>query len=250
MATRWSSTCRSGPVDERALGGGQAIGIAHQPRELAIAIRGERIPLGALATLAPRGALLDAAHATGSLAVRRDATRVLLEVDGTVDGVSLDHGVIAATPVPLAGAVHASIAVSPEAIVVPRAAIELGAAHWTASALPLIVVTPIFGLMLAMAPMPLGLTAATLLAGTPALTMIGAIGAALTVSLRRGGLLMAVLVLPLTIPVLIFGVAASNAALAGPVPFGTPFTVLVALTLGSVVLGPFAAAAALRHGLD
>ena len=61
-------------------------------------------------------------------------------------------------------------------------------------------VSPLFGLMLAMAPLPLALVAATLAAGTPALTMIGAIGAALTVSLRRGGLLMAVLVLPLTIP--------------------------------------------------
>ena len=93
------------------------------------------------------------------------------------------------------------------------------AAHWTASALPLIVVSPFFGLMLAMTPAPLGLVAATLAAGTPALTMIGAIGAALTVSLRRGGLLMAVLVLPLTIPVLIFGVAAASAASGGAAPF-------------------------------
>ena len=64
--------------------------------------------------------------------------------------------------------------------------------------------------------------ALTLLAGTPALTFIGLIGAALTVALRRGGLLIAVLVLPLTVPVLIFGVAASNAAIVGPLPFGTP----------------------------
>ena len=71
--------------------------------------------------------------------------------------------------------------------------------------------------MLAMAPLPLALVAATLAAGTPALTMIGAIGAALTVSLRRGGLLMAVLVLPLTIPVLIFGVSAASAASGGAV---------------------------------
>jgi heme exporter protein B len=56
--------------------------------------------------------------------------------------------------------------------------------------------------------------------------------------------------LPLTIPVLIFGVAASNAAIVGPVPFGTPFSILCALTLMSVVLGPFAAAAALRQGME
>jgi heme exporter protein B len=92
--------------------------------------------------------------------------------------------------------------------------------------------------------------ALTLLAGTPALTCIGLIGAALTLALRRGGLLIAILVLPLTVPVLIFGVAACNAAIVGPVPFGTPFTILCALTLISVVVGPFAAAAALRHGLE
>jgi heme exporter protein B len=63
-------------------------------------------------------------------------------------------------------------------------------------------------------------------------------------------LLLAVLILPLTVPVLIFGVSASNAAVVGPVPFGTPFTILCALTLMSMVIGPFAAAAALRHGLE
>jgi heme exporter protein B len=76
------------------------------------------------------------------------------------------------------------------------------------------------------------------------------IGAALSVALRRGGLLLPVLVLPLTVPVLIFGVAAANAAIVGPVPFGAPFLILCALTLGSLVLGPFAAAAALRHGVE
>ena len=96
-----------------------------------------------------------------------------------------------------------------------------------------------------------GLTVAlTLIVGTPALTFIGLIGAALSVALRRGGLLLAVLVLPLTIPVLIFGVAASNTAIVGPVPFGTPFTILCALTLVSFVVGTFASAAALRHGLE
>jgi len=90
----------------------------------------------------------------------------------------------------------------------------------------------------------------TLLVGTPALTFIGLIGAALAVALRRGGLLLPVLVLPFTIPVLIFGVSAAEAVIVGPVPFGTPFTILCALTLASLVIGPFAAAATLRHGLD
>jgi heme exporter protein B len=95
-----------------------------------------------------------------------------------------------------------------------------------------------------------GWLALTLAAGTPALTFLGLIGAALSVALRRGGLLVAVLVLPLTVPVLIFGVAAANAAIVGPAPFGPPFTILCALSLASLVLGPIAAAAVLRHGLE
>jgi transglycosylase-like protein len=109
------------------------IAIDVQPRAQAIAVRGDRIPLGAFAALAPHGVTLEAAHATGSVAVRHDAARLLLEVDGTLDGVALDHRVLAATPVPLAAAVRASITVSPEAVAVSRATVELGAAHWTAS---------------------------------------------------------------------------------------------------------------------
>jgi heme exporter protein B len=123
-------------------------------------------------------------------------------------------------------------------------------AHWLTTALPLVVISPLLGLMLNVELRATGTLAITLLAGTPALTFIGLIGAALSVALRRGGLLLAVLVLPLTIPVLIFGVAAANAAIVGPVPFGPPFTILCALSLGSLVIGPFAAAAALRHGLE
>ncbi len=124
------------------------------------------------------------------------------------------------------------------------------AAHWTTSAFPLVVVSPLFGLMLALDAGALGLVAASLLVGTPALTMIGAIGAALTVSLRRGGLLMAVLVLPLTIPVLIFGVSAASAASGGGAPFLMPFLVLCALSLAAIAGAPFAAAAALRLARD
>ena len=119
-------------------------------------------------------------------------------------------------------------------------------AHWTASALTLIILSPLFGLMLALDAKALLLVAASLIVGTPALTLIGAIGAALTVSLRRGGLLMAVLVLPLTIPVLIFGVGAASAASGGAAPFAMPFLVLCALSLAALAGAPFAAAAALR----
>jgi heme exporter protein B len=123
-------------------------------------------------------------------------------------------------------------------------------AHWLTTGLPLVIAAPVLGVLLNLDLPATGAVALTLLAGTPALTLIGLIGAAISVALRRGGLLLPVLILPLTVPVLIFGVAASNAAIVGPVPFGTPFTILCALTLGSLVLGPFAAAAALRHGLE
>jgi heme exporter protein B len=123
-------------------------------------------------------------------------------------------------------------------------------AHWVTTGLPLVIASPILGLFLNLEPASLAATALTLLVGTPALTFIGVIGAALATSLRRGGLLLPVLVLPLTVPVLIFGVAATNAAVVGPMPFETPFTILCALTLMSAVLGPFAAAATLRHGME
>ena len=123
-------------------------------------------------------------------------------------------------------------------------------AHWLTTGLPLVVIAPLLGLLLNVEMSSMGALMLTLLAGTPALTFIGLIGAALSVALRRGGLLLAVLVLPLTIPVLIFGVAAAEAAITGPAPFGPPFTILCALSLASFVLGPFAAAAALRHGLE
>jgi heme exporter protein B len=125
-----------------------------------------------------------------------------------------------------------------------------GLAHWLTTGLPLVVAVPVLGLLLNLEPAAIGAVALTLLVGTPALTFIGLVGAGLAVALRRGGLLLPVLVLPLAVPVLIFGVAAANAAIVGPVPFGTPFTILCALTLMSLVIGPFAAAATLRHGLD
>jgi len=140
-------------------------------------------------------------------------------------------------------------------ILTGRASLELvvlvkGIAHWLTTGVPLIIAAPLIGLMLNLDARAAGALVLTLLVGTPALTFIGLIGAALAVTLRRGGLLLAVLVLPLAVPVLIFGVAAANAAVTGPVPFGTPFTILCALTLASLVVGPFAAAAALRQEIE
>ena len=140
-------------------------------------------------------------------------------------------------------------------ILMGRAPLELvvavkGFAHWLTTGLPLVICAPLIGLLLNIDLPAEGALMLTLLVGTPALTFIGLIGAAIAVTLRRGGLLLAIIVLPLTVPVLIFGVAAANAAIAGPVPFGTPFTVLCALTLASLVIGPFAAAAALRQEME
>ena len=120
------------------------------------------------------------------------------------------------------------------------------AAHWILIGLPLVASAPLFGLMLGMDARALAQTTASLAAGTPALTMLGAVGAGLTVGLRKGGLLMAVLILPLCVPVLIFGVSAATAGLGNPVPFAVPFLVLCALSLAAIAGAPFAAAAALR----
>jgi heme exporter protein B len=120
-------------------------------------------------------------------------------------------------------------------------------AHWTLTGLPLAAAAPIFGLMLNLPANQLWSVTLSLLAGTPALTLIGAIGAALTVSLRRGGLVLAILILPLCVPVLIFGVAAAAAGPGSTVPFATPFLILCALTLIAIAGAPFAAAFALRQ---
>jgi len=123
-------------------------------------------------------------------------------------------------------------------------------AHWTATGLPLVVAAPVFGLFLNMQPAGIAAAAATLLVGTPAVTFIGAVGAAVTVTLARGGLIIAILVLPLVIPSLIFGVAASHGAVEDPAPFLQPFLMLGAITLFFAVIGPLAAAFVLRHAAD
>ncbi|KQT82237.1 heme exporter protein CcmB [Aurantimonas sp. Leaf443] len=123
-------------------------------------------------------------------------------------------------------------------------------AHWAAAGLPLVLAAPLLGLVLALSPQAIGAVTLTLLAGTPAITLIGAMGAAVAVALPRGGLLVSVLVLPLAIPILIFGVLATYGAVNDPDPFLAPFLVLCALTLFFGVLGPLAAGAALKAGAD
>lgn len=120
-------------------------------------------------------------------------------------------------------------------------------AHWTTSVLPLVVISPLLGLFMNVPLVGLMAVALTLLVGTPAITFIGAVGSALTVALPRGGLLVSVLILPLTVPVLVFGVAAARGAIADPDPFVAPFLILCAITIFFAVIGPFAAALALRN---
>jgi heme exporter protein B len=121
-------------------------------------------------------------------------------------------------------------------------------AHWLTTGLPLSLAAPLFGVMLAMEPAGMAAASATLLVGTPALTFIGAVGAAVTAGVRRGGLLIAIIAMPLMIPTLIFGVAAANAATGGTIPFATPFAILAALSLIAGVVGVLGASAALRQG--
>jgi heme exporter protein B len=120
-------------------------------------------------------------------------------------------------------------------------------AHWLTTGLPLALAAPLFGLLLALTPEAMLSSSVTLLIGTPALTFIGAIGAALTASIRRGGLIVAILVLPLMIPTLIFGVAAADAA-SGTILARAPLLILAALTLAAGAIGTIGAAAALRAG--
>ena len=121
-------------------------------------------------------------------------------------------------------------------------------AHWLVTGFPLAIFSPVFALFLTMEADAIWATLVTLLVGTPAFSFIGAVGAAVTVSLPRGGLVLSILVLPLCIPVVIFGVGAVRGAIADPDPFLTPFLLVSAISLFFAVLGPLAAAFALQQG--
>lgn len=123
------------------------------------------------------------------------------------------------------------------------------AAHWVASGLPLTVMAPLLGLQFDMNGADIAVLTAGLALGTPVLSLIGAVGAALTVGLRGAGVLVPLLVLPLCIPVLIFGAGAVDAAASGA-GTGAHFSLLAAMLMASLALAPLAAAAALRISLD
>lgn len=141
--------------------------------------------------------------------------------DGTLD-------VLATAPLPL----EAALAVK-------------GLAHWITTGLPLVVAAPFLGVLLNLPTQGFVWLVLSLLLGTPALSMIGCFGAALTVGIKRGGLLMSLLVLPLYVPTLIFGAEAARRGAIGMDP-ETPLLLLAGISLGSIALLPFAAAAALR----
>ncbi len=123
------------------------------------------------------------------------------------------------------------------------------AAHWLTTGLPLTIVAPVLALVLHFDVAGYPALIAALLLGTPVLSLIGAIGAALTLGARRAGVLLSLLVLPLYIPVLIFGVAASEAAALG-LESRPHLLLLAALLATSLALAPWAAAAALRQALE
>jgi heme exporter protein B len=144
--------------------------------------------------------------------------------DGSLDA-------LAASPLPL------------EALAVAKAA-----AHWLTTGLPLTLAAPLFGLMLGLPAAGQPWLLLTLALGTPALSVIGTFGAALTVGLRRGGLLLSLLVLPLYVPTLVFGAEAVRRGAEG-LAASTAALLLAAVTLGAVALLPFASAMALRVNL-
>jgi heme exporter protein B len=123
------------------------------------------------------------------------------------------------------------------------------AAHWLVSGLLLTLASPVLALQFGLAAGPIGVLVLALLVGTPVLSLLGAIGAALTVGVRGASVLLALLVLPLVTPVLIFGAGAVDAA-AGGLGTAGHFSLLGAMLLASAFAAPWAAAAALRISLD
>ncbi|MCC5963593.1 MAG: heme exporter protein CcmB [Rhodobacteraceae bacterium] len=144
--------------------------------------------------------------------------------DGSLD-------LLATAPVPL------------EAVVAVKAL-----AHWITTGLPLVLVSPVLGLLLFLPAEAYGWLILSLMLGTPALSVIGAFGAALTVGLKRGGLLLSLLVLPLYIPTLVFGAEVVSRGAQG-LAVGTPLALLAGITMGAAAILPFAAALVLRINL-
>ncbi|WP_284165621.1 heme exporter protein CcmB [Frigidibacter sp. SD6-1] len=176
---------------------------------------------GRLATIAP-GILWVGALLASLLSL--DRLFALDHEDGTLEQ-------LATAPLPL------------EAVVAMKAI-----AHWLTTGLPLALIAPLLGVLLHLPGAAMPWLALSLALGTPALSMIGAFGAGLTVGLKRGGLLLSLLVLPLYVPTLIFGAEVARRGAEGAAT-GTPMAFLGAITLGTLALLPYATAAAIRVNL-
>ncbi|MEI8208600.1 MAG: heme exporter protein CcmB [Methylococcales bacterium] len=122
-------------------------------------------------------------------------------------------------------------------------------AHWLVTGLPLLIIAPLLAVFLGMPSHSLGILLLTLLLGTPVLSLIGAIGVALTVGLRRGGMILSLLVLPLYVPVLIFASNAVEIASTG-LPVSAQINILIAILVMAVVLAPWPTAAALKMSIN
>lgn len=122
-------------------------------------------------------------------------------------------------------------------------------AHWIVTALPMLLLAPLLGLFLALPSEGIRILEWTLLAGTPFLSLVGSVGVALTVGLRRGGMLLTLIVMPLYVPLLIFATQAVTSAVAG-LPYDGAMDFLMALLFLSLTLAPFATASALRISLS
>lgn len=202
-------------------GGGFGLGVAFFLILSALVPFGVGPDRAALAPVAPGilwvGALL-------ACLLSLDRIFALDHEDGSLD-------LLATAPLPLEGAVAVK-----------------ALAHWITTGLPLILAAPLFGVLLQLPAPAMPWLIVSLLIGTPALSMLGAFGAAITVGLRRGGLLLSLLVLPLYIPTLIFGAEITRRGAAG-LAVTSPLVFLAGITLGTLALIPFAAAAALRVNL-
>lgn len=202
-------------------GGGFGLGVAFFLILSALVPFGVGPDRAALAPVAPGilwvGALL-------ACLLSLDRIFALDHEDGSLD-------LLATAPMPLEGAVAVK-----------------ALAHWITTGLPLVLAAPLFGVLLQLPPAAMPWLVLSLLIGTPALSMLGAFGAALTVGLRRGGLLLSLLVLPLYIPTLIFGAEITRRGAEGAA-IVTPLVFQAGITLAVLALIPFAAAAALRVNL-
>jgi heme exporter protein B len=121
-------------------------------------------------------------------------------------------------------------------------------AHWLVTGLPLLIIAPLLAVLLGLPSQSIGILLLTLLLGTPVLSLIGAIGVALTVGLRRGGMILSLLVLPLYVPVLIFAGNAVSMASSG-LPVMAQINILISILLAALVLAPWPTAAALRMSI-